>query len=85
MAVYRSITDSLSDFRVEHGEALNELLSVSVASLMAAGAVELKRVAQDGIRVRASAGAGSFRRKEKLERYLDEARSHVARLNRVSA
>jgi len=71
---------SLSDFRVEHGEALNELLSVSVASLMAAGAVKLKRVAQDGIRVRASAGAGSFRRKEKLERYLDEARSHVARL-----
>ena len=71
---------SLSDFRVEHGEALNELLSVSVASLMAAGVVKLKRVAQDGIRVRASAGAGSFRRKEKLERYLDEARSHVARL-----
>ena len=71
---------SLSDFRVEHGEALNELLSVSVASLMAAGVVKLKRVAQEGIRVRASAGAGSFRRQEKLERYLDEARSHVARL-----
>ena len=30
---------SLSDFRVEHGQALDELLSVSVASLMAAGAV----------------------------------------------
>jgi len=73
---------SLSDFRVEHGEALNELLSVSVASLLAAGVVKFKRVAQDGIRVRASAGAGSFRRKEKLERYLDEARSHVARLKK---
>ena len=71
---------SLSDFRVEHGEALNELLTVSVASLMAAGAVKLKRVAQDGIRVRASAGAGSFRRQEKLEGYLNEARSQVARL-----
>ena len=71
---------SLSDFRVEHGEALNELLTVSVASLMAAGAVKLKRVAQDGIRVRAGAGAGSFRRQEKLEGYLNEAHSQVARL-----
>ena len=71
---------SLSDFRVEHGEALNELLSVNVASLMAAGVVKLKRVAQDGMRVRASAGTGSFRRQEKLERYLDQARCHVARL-----
>ena len=71
---------SLSDFRVEHGEALNELLSVSVASLVVAGVVKFKQVAQDGIRVRASAGAGSFRRKEKLDAYLDEARSRVARL-----
>ena len=74
---------SLSDFRVEHGEALNELLTVSVASLMAAGVVKLKRVAQDGIRVRASAGAGSLRRREKLEGYLDEARSRVARLKQA--
>jgi hypothetical protein len=47
---------------------------------MAAGVVKLKHVAQDGMRVRASAGAGSFRRKEKLEGYLDAARSEVARL-----
>jgi transposase len=71
---------TLSDFRVEHGEALDELLSVSVASLMAAGVVKLKHVAQDGMRVRASAGAGSFRRQEKLEGYLEQARGQVARL-----
>lgn len=71
---------TISDFRKDHGEALDELLSVSVASLMAAGVVKLKQVAQDGIRVRASAGAGSFRRKEKLEGYLDAARAEVARL-----
>ena len=47
---------------------------------MAAGVVKLKQVAQDGIRVRASAGAGSFRRKEKLEGYLEAARAEVARL-----
>jgi transposase len=71
---------TVSDFRKDHGEALDELLSVIIASLMAAGVVKLKQVAQDGIRVRASAGAGSFRRKEKLEGYLEAARSEVARL-----
>lgn len=71
---------TVSDFRKDHGEALDELLSVSIASLMAAGVVKLKQVAQDGIRVRASAGAGSFRRKEKLEGYLEAARAEVARL-----
>jgi len=71
---------TVSDFRKDHGEALDELLSVSIASLMAAGVVKLKQVAQDGMRVRASAGAGSFRRKEKLEGYLEAARAEVARL-----
>ncbi len=71
---------TVSDFRKDHGAALDELLSVSIASLMAAGVVKLKQVAQDGLRVRASAGAGSFRRKEKLEGYLDAARAEVARL-----
>ena len=71
---------SVSDFRKDHDEALDELLSVSIASLMAAGVVKLKQVAQDGMRVRASAGAGSFRRKEKLEGHLEAARAEVARL-----
>lgn len=71
---------TVSDFRTDHGEALDELLSVSIAGLMAAGVVKLKHVAQDGMRVRARAGAGSFRRKEKLEDYLEAARSEVARL-----
>src|SRR5574337_1757276 len=71
---------TLSDFRKNHGEALDELLSLSIASLMAAGVVKLKQVAQDGIRVRASAGAGSFRRKEKLEGYLEAARARVGQL-----
>jgi transposase len=71
---------TISDFRKSHGEALDELLSVSIASLMAVGVVKLKQVAQDGLRVRAHAGAGSFRRKEKLEGYLEAARTEVSRL-----
>src|SRR5712692_10075365 len=70
----------LSDFRVAHRTALDELLTQTVASLLAAGAVTLMRVAQDGTRVRASAGASSFRRHTKLERCLEEARGQVTRL-----
>ena len=70
----------VSDFRVAHQEALDELLTQIVASLTAAGAVTLERVAQDGMRVRASAGASSFRRQQTLEKCLEEARVQVARL-----
>jgi transposase len=70
----------LSDFRVAHQGALDDLLSQIVASLMAVGAVTLDRVAQDGMRVRASAGAASFRRQKRLEGCLEEARAQVARL-----
>lgn len=73
---------TLSDFRSDQSEMFDELLSQSVASLMAVGVVKLTQVAQDGMRVRASAGTGSFRRKEKLEGYLDAARAQVQALKR---
>ena len=47
---------------------------------MAAGAVRLERVAQDGMRVRSSAGAASFRGEQGLETCLEEARAQVDRL-----
>jgi transposase len=71
---------SLSDFRVAHGAALDELLSASLAALMTAGAVRLECVAQDGVRVRASAGAASFRRKASLQDNLELARARVREL-----
>ena len=73
----------LSDFRVAHQAALDPDLSgltQIVASLMATGAVTLERVAQDGMRVRASAGASSFRRPERLKECLRLARERVERL-----
>ena len=68
---------SLSDFRVEHAEYLDGVLTHSVAVLMAQEVVQLNRVSQDGTRVRASAGAASFRRRASLERCLQEAREQV--------
>jgi len=71
---------SLSDFRVQHGEYLDGVLTHSVAVLMEQKLVTLKRVSQDGIRVRASAGASSFRRQPSLERCLQEAEEQIERL-----
>ena len=71
---------TLSDFRVDHGAALDDLLTDNVAALMDVGVVKLKRAAQDGVRVRASAGAASFRREDKLNEHLKTAREHVQAL-----
>ncbi len=71
---------SLSDFRVQHEEFLDQVLTQSVAVLMEQKLVTLNRVSQDGIRVRASAGAASFRRQSSLERCLQEAQEQVERL-----
>ena len=71
---------TVADFRSLNGEFLDELLTENLAALLAAGVVKLKAVAQDGVRVRASAGAGSFRREDKLEVYLEAARQRVQTL-----
>lgn len=71
---------TLADFRVGHGEYLDGVLTSSVATLLAEGLVRLARVTQDGLRVRASAGSASFRRRERLARCLAEAEAHVAAL-----
>ncbi|HVN40201.1 MAG TPA: IS1182 family transposase [Myxococcota bacterium] len=68
---------TLSDFRVEHGEKLDELLTQVLATLTHKRLLTLKRVAQDGVRVRASAGAASFRRGHTLDKHLAEAREQV--------
>ena len=73
---------TLADFRVGHGDVLDDLLTTGVAALVAEGVVELTRVAHDGVKVRASAGAGSFRRGERLEQLLAEATVQVEHLRR---
>jgi transposase len=71
---------TLADFRTAHVELLDDLLTKSVATLMAEELVDLNRVAQDGMRVRASAGAASFRRRPTLEEALAEAEAQVEAL-----
>src|SRR5256885_1599477 len=57
---------TLSDFRVAHAEVLDRLLAGGVAALVQEGLVALDVLAQDGLKVRAAAGAGSVRRRERV-------------------
>jgi len=70
---------TLSDFRGTNRAKLDALLTKLIAGLMHAGVVEAKRTAQDGMKVRASAGSASFRRRPSLEECLKNAEEAVAR------
>jgi len=74
----------LNDFRVNHADFLDGVLTHSIASLMHAEVVTLKTVAQDGMRVRANAGSSSFRRKPSLKKCLAEAAARVEKLKEES-
>lgn len=73
---------SLSDFRRENVDALRHILIESVAALRHQGLVEINRVAQDGMRVRASAGRSSFRREKTLKAHVQEARVQMETLEK---
>src|SRR5438105_11414155 len=67
----------LSEFRVVYGEALNELMTDVLASLIAKGLLTLELVAQDGTRTRAAASAPSFRTYGALLQCREQAALHL--------
>lgn len=73
---------SLSDFRVAHAEALKDLTTQVLALLAQEGLVDLDQVTQDGTKVRASAGADTFRREPTIQRHLEQARQRLEELER---
>jgi transposase len=75
----------LTDFRSERGEIIDEMITQVLALLMQQDLVDLHRVAQDGSRVRASAGASSFRREQTLQALMAEARAHLEVVTREAA
>ncbi len=76
---------TLSDFRSQRSDVFDDLVTQVLALLMQQDLVDLHRVAQDGTRVRASAGAGSFRRADSLEALMLEARAHLEAVTREAA
>jgi len=73
---------TLNDFRVGHQQALDALFTATLGRLMHAKLVTVRRISQDGVRVRASAGGKSFRRRPTLEACLAEAEAHLADLKK---
>ena len=71
---------TLADFRTEHEAWLDAQLTRSIASLLDRQLVTLNVVAQDGLRVRASAKAASFRRKGRLQQLMAQAQTQVQAL-----
>jgi transposase len=71
---------ALNDFRSGNDALMDDVLSDNVAALAAVGAITLERVAQDGMRVRADAGAASFRRLSRLQEHQADARELVQTL-----
>lgn len=68
---------TLSNFRIDHQDELDELFTQILGVLSAENLITLKQVTQDGMKVRAFAGADSFRREETVRAHLDEARELV--------
>lgn len=73
---------TLAAFRVLHEKKLDALLTQSVVQLVEAGLVRLERIAQDGMRVRASAGAASFRRRKRLRELEREVAERIVQLRK---
>jgi transposase len=69
---------TLSDFRIEHQEALDQLFIQVLAVLSQEGLVDLERTMHDGVKVKANAGDKSFRRQATLEEHWELARQRVA-------
>lgn len=75
----------LNDFRSGNARLMDELLTTNLAALAQAGAIDLRSVAHDGMRVRADAGAASFRREASLQEHLRQAGELVQKIKRQVA
>ena len=75
---------TLSDFRVKHDKALQGLFVEVLGLLSADGLITLERVMQDGTKIRAKAASDSFRRQERVEQALKEAKAQVAAVEAMS-
>ncbi len=71
---------TLSDFRVQHKEALDQLFAELLAMLERAGVLSLEQVMHDGTKIRAQAGADTMRREPTLRERLRVARELVAQM-----
>ena len=75
---------SLSDFRVDHGKALEKLFVERLGVLTLEGLIDLERVMHDGTKIKASASKSTFRGEKRVEEHLEIARRHVEEMEAQS-
>ena len=71
---------TLSGFRVAQDKAVRELFASLLGILSELELVDLKQVTLDGTKIKASAGAGSFRREKALREHIAEAELAIQQL-----
>jgi len=71
---------TLSDFRVDHQEALEKLFAELLVTLENAGLLSLEQVMHDGTKIRTQAGADSFRREKTARQRLAEVREALRQM-----
>jgi transposase len=74
---------TLSNFRVQNQAALDELFTKSLAILSFEGMVEMKVAAQDGVKIKASAGTDTFRSKKTIQEHLQQAQEQIQALSNI--
>ena len=75
---------TISDFRTDHREGLDDLFSQTIALLVDKQLIQVRRISQDGLRVRANVGVKSYRREERLGKLMEEARRHLEEIGKQS-
>lgn len=70
----------LADFRANHGEVLDDLLTRSLTTFIADGLATPHEIIVDGTKVKASAGKSSFKRAARLDEAAAAARQQIAAL-----
>ena len=83
LAAYQSPT--LSGFRSENKDALGSVFVQVVGVLSAEGLITMERVTLDGTKIKANASGNTFRRKERIEAHLAEAKIQLDKMNEQAA
>jgi transposase len=71
---------SLSDFRIEHDEALKKLFEQVLGMLLLKRMITLETVTQDGTKILARVRNNSFRREGRIREHLQAVRHHIEQL-----
>jgi transposase len=73
---------TLADFRAQHKKELDRIFVQVLGLLSVEGLIEMKRITQDGTKIKAHASRKSFRRGKRVREHLQMARKHVEALSK---